>query len=733
LSPRDATIAVAPIELSGKDVSIAMNATYRPGRSGGLTVAIQSGRMPGRALLALWPNLFVKDVRKYLVERFERGVVDHFSLTNTFNDETLADALAAKPVPDNAVRMSADLSETSIRFSDELPPLTSIVMHVEGTGRTSSISVSSANIDLGDGHAFSLSEGRFAVADMTKKPPVAQVSFRAQGGADAFIAAMQRDAPRGSAQPISPDSVSGLGDARIQFSFAMRDGIKAKDVPLTIQGAFNKLTAQNLGVGQKLEGAQVSFSVSGGTLTGKGEGRFAGVPATIEFRKEPQDLAPQLRLSLTLDDAARGKLGLHAGKAITGPMPVKIAVANEAAGQTPAFDVEADLTRNSIDGFIPGWTKPAGRPGKLSFRMTPGDDQTRFSRIILAAPPVAVTGEAATAKDGTLVSAKFDSFKISQGDDLHVEVTRGEGSVFKTSVKGAAIDLRPYVKSFLSGTQTDTQDADLELKAASAIGFGDEKGSALELRMSRRGQGLSEFRFAGRVGRSEVSAVLSREGRPLITIETADAGAFLRFVDLYSHMNSGIMVLRVTPSVGSQAGAVAIRDFSLRNEEALGRIFAAAPPPRSGSDGGAVYAGPLDAQDVQFNKMQASFVRNAGRLDIREALVVGNQAGITVTGLLDFGRNSQSLNGTFVPIYGLNNAFTKVPFFGPLLGGGSNEGLLGVNFHVSGSLAQPEITVNPLSVMTPGFLRKLFDIGGQGSHDYESNAQPLPDRTHGER
>jgi hypothetical protein len=548
------------------------------------------------------------------------------------------------------------------------------------------------------------------------------VSFRAQGGAS-----------RSTTQAISPDTISGVGDARVQFAFSMRDGIKAKDIPLTIQGGFNKLTAQNLGVGQKLEGAQVSFWVAGGVLTGKGEGRFAGAPATIEFRKEPQDAAPQLKLSMTLDDAARGKLGLHAGKAITGPMPVKIVPATEAGGQAQAFDVEADLTRTAIDGFIPGWTKPAGRSGKLSFRLAPGDDQTKFTKINLAAAPVTVTGEAITARDGTLVSAKFDSFKISQGDDLHVEVTRGEGNVFRTAVKGNAIDLRPYVKSFLSGAQTDTQDADLELKAASAIGFGDEKGSGLDLRMSRRGQGLTEFRFAGRVGRSDVSASLSREGRPLITIETADAGAFLRFVDLYSHMSSGIMVMRVTPSTGSQAGAVAIRDFSLHNEEALGRIFAAAPPPHSSSDGRAIYAGPLDAQEVQFNKMQASFVRNAGRLDIREALIVGNQAGITLTGLLDFAKNSQNLNGTFVPIYGLNNAFTKVPFFGPLLGGGSNEGLLGVNFHVAGSLAQPEITVNPLSVVTLGFLRRLFDIGGQGPHDFESNAQPLPDRTRSDR
>jgi hypothetical protein len=724
LSPRDATISLSPLELSGKDVSVAMNATYRRGRSGGLTLAIQSGRMPARALLALWPPDITKDIRKYLVERLDRGVVEHFSLINTYNETVLAEALAARPVPDDSVKLSADISDATLRASDDLPPLTSLALHVDGTGHTSTISLLGGSVDLGDGRVMQLSDGRFQVADTTKKPATAQVSLHVQGGADGFVAAMQRDAPRGTVQPFAPESISGTGEAHVQFQLTLRDGVKPKDVPVTVQGTLSKLTVQDVGAGQKLENAQATFALAGGVMTGKGEGRFAGVPAAIEFRKDAGDAAPQIKLSMTLDDAARAKLGLRAGRAITGPMPVKISPAAE-AGAASSFDVEADLTRTAIDGFIPGWTKPAGRPGKLTFRLSPGEEQTRFSKINLASAPVAVTGDVVTAKDGSLVSAKFDGFKISPGDDLRVEVARGEGNVYKTTVRGAAIDLRPYIKSFMSGSQTDTQDADLDLKAASAIGFGDEKGTGLDLRLSRRGLGLTDFRFGGQVGKADVSGTISREGRPLITIEAADAGAFLRFMDLYRHMNSGTMVLRLTPSVGSQAGAVSIRDFSLRNEEALARIFAAAPPPRTASDAAAI--APLTPGEAQFNRMQASFVRNAGRLDIREALIVGNQAGITVSGPLDFARNTTNLSGTFVPAYGLNNVFSKVPLFGPLLGGGTNEGLLGVNFHVSGSLSQPDVTVNPLSAITPGFLRKLFEIGGPGVRDLvpDSTQKPL--------
>jgi hypothetical protein len=45
---------------------------------------------------------------------------------------------------------------------------------------------------------------------------------------------------------------------------------------------------------------------------------------------------------------------------------------------------------------------------------------------------------------------------------------------------------------------------------------------------------------------------------------------------------------------------------------------------------------------------------------------------------------------------------------GDLLLGGQGQGLFAANFRVAGSLDDPKISVNPLSTLAPGFLRKLF-------------------------
>jgi hypothetical protein len=59
-----------------------------------------------------------------------------------------------------------------------------------------------------------------------------------------------------------------------------------------------------------------------------------------------------------------------------------------------------------------------------------------------------------------------------------------------------------------------------------------------------------------------------------------------------------------------------------------------------------------------------------------------------------------------------------------LLGGGQYEGLIAVNFRISGQATAPTLTVNPLSAVAPGFLRKLFGTGGGPSETPTGSLPP---------
>jgi hypothetical protein len=63
-----------------------------------------------------------------------------------------------------------------------------------------------------------------------------------------------------------------------------------------------------------------------------------------------------------------------------------------------------------------------------------------------------------------------------------------------------------------------------------------------------------------------------------------------------------------------------------------------------------------------------------------------------------------------VPLYGLNDVLGLVPVFGDLLRGREGEGMFGITFAVQGRMSNPNVLVNPVSMVAPGFLRQIFEF-----------------------
>ena len=207
--------------------------------------------------------------------------------------------------------------------------------------------------------------------------------------------------------------------------------------------------------------------------------------------------------------------------------------------------------------------------------------------------------------------------------------------------------------------------------------------------------------------------IVKRDDSGVVAVHAEDAGAFARFLDLYAKMEGGSLDLTLREAVDGSHGVAAIKKFVLRNEPALRRL-AAAGVQASG-------AASIDPDAIKFERMTAQFTRSSGRLDLQEALIFNRDVGLTTQGFLDFAHDRMDLNGVYVPLYGVNNALGAIPLFGALLTGGQNEGMFAINYRATGSLSEPALNVNPLSGMTPGFLRKIFGaIDGTSSN---SNAR----------
>jgi hypothetical protein len=116
----------------------------------------------------------------------------------------------------------------------------------------------------------------------------------------------------------------------------------------------------------------------------------------------------------------------------------------------------------------------------------------------------------------------------------------------------------------------------------------------------------------------------------------------------------------------------------------------------------------LAGSGIPFSTLRGDFAYTENHLVLENLLAYGGAIGVTATGMLELGPHRLDIQGTIVPAYTLNSIIGNIPLFGPLLLGGEGQGLFAANYRATGSAADPQVSVNPLSALTPGFLRRLL-------------------------
>jgi uncharacterized protein YhdP len=132
----------------------------------------------------------------------------------------------------------------------------------------------------------------------------------------------------------------------------------------------------------------------------------------------------------------------------------------------------------------------------------------------------------------------------------------------------------------------------------------------------------------------------------------------------------------------------------------------------------------LGGEGIGFQGMDGEFVLDDGVATTELMRIYGAALGLTAKGQIDFDEDAIDLAGVVVPAYSINNFLSKIPLLGTLLTGGEGEGLFAVVYTVEGPVDDPEVSVNPLSALTPGFLRNIFTPGQPG----DEPPQALPER-----
>lgn len=679
-----------------------------------LTLGLAGTPMSAAALKNIWPILVVPEVREWAIERVKGGTLQHLDIAVNAPMHTLV--RGGPPIPDEGLSVDFTATNVALKPLDDLPEVHDADMKGHITGRTATVTIGQGTVDTPAGRKLNISDFVFEVPDLVPKPAPTKVRFRIEGPVPAAAEILQSDRLSDvSASQIDPNASKGTVAAIVSLNMPLKNALTKEDTVYSVNVDLGGLAVDKLAMNQKLEANVLKLVADNQGFRVKGDVKIGGQPAVLDYRKNSEGDA-DVRLAATLDDVARARLGVDLGTSVSGAIPIKLIGKIGSADHENRFGIDADLTPARIDNILPGWTKVAGKATRVTFNVVQKPQGTRFEDVLIEGSGTLIKGAVEVDQNNDLVSAIFPTFAPSEGDKASLRAERAQDGTLKVTLRGDVFDGRGFIKSAISGKDGESKtkqkigDVDIDAKIGAVAGFYGEAVRSVDVKLSRRNGVVRTFALSGKLGRDTPLTGSMRprsQGRDLLYLETNDAGALFRFTDTYSKMSGGQMWVAMDPPTADsspQEGLLNVSDFSIKGEAALDRVVA--------NNSGANQAG------VGFSRMRTEFTRQTGQLRIKDGVVRGPTVGATIEGNIDYGANQVRMSGTFVPMYGLNNMFGQIPIVGLVLGGGSNEGLIGVTYEVVGSPGAPVLRVNPISAMAPGVLRKIFDFG--------TGRQPVP-------
>ena len=724
----DPAVVVEQVNVTGRYIPVAKRVTFENGQlqsavgSLSFTGAAEFGidvpairldatgsRMPASTVRRFWPVSIAPPARDYVLQNVTGGTVDGVKLAVNMPIDLIGQKQV--PLPEDAVRMELSGSGFQILALKGLPPIRDARLVVSVTGRSVRADMPEAVVVTPQNRKLSMSEGTFFMGDYFPREPKAQIQVKINGPADAGIELLGMEALKGpTGTAYDPSTTRGKLSALVQIHIHFRQVQDPSDTTYSVEATLSDFGVDAIFGDHRLEGATVAaFATPAGILL-RGDGKIAGAPMSFEYEKKKDVADANVKVNATLDDTARGKLGLNL-PAVIGPVLVKLTGTTD--NVITRANIELDLTAARIVDLVPGLTKPPGKPLKARFASTDAGKTVRINDLTLEGSGTLVRGWIEIADNGDILGANFPTFQLGDGDKASLSANRS-GDILKVRISGEVIDARGIMKSLVGTGNTPApknspkarnQDVDVDATVGAITGNNGEVLRQFNLSVGRRGTELRSFAMTARAGREGTVSgdIRPVNGRNALMMTTSDAGAVFRFLDIYSKIDGGELWVVTDPPRGGDApqeGSINLRDFVVRGEPGLDILASAA---RDSS-------GRAEPGTAAFQKAQAKFTRTPGSITVRDGAIFGPVAGATVDGTVDFAAERVAMRGTYVPAYGLNNLFAKIPIIGMLLTGGPNEGLLGVTFEIVGPMSGPRLTVNPLSAVAPGFLRKMFEF-----------------------
>ncbi len=511
---------------------------------------------------------------------------------------------------------------------------------------------------------------------------------------------------------------SGQVTANLTVNMPLKTDLSFDNVAIHARGHLADGHLGATAAGRDVDQAQLDIDVGNTGLKLAGTSSVLGiantVEATMDFRPGPPGQVVQhVAASGVVTPAGAARLGLDTQGRFTGSAAVDLTL-TELRSLSGSLLLHADLLRAGLDAKPVDWRKEPGSKGTADLQLRLDHNSIAgIDRLRVDTPDLQLAADAEMGHSRPIV-VRVQSLRIGDATQLSGEIRLPvrDSDPIQVHVSGPRLDLSSLLdrgKTPSEPSQPETRGRPYAVEAQIdhvATGHGPALGNVVAS-LENDGLVAHTANLRARAGDGAFTLALAPvAGGRHLTGTAADAGALLRAFDVIPDMQGGTMLLDAhyddTKPGRPLAGSATITNFRLTNAPAIGRLLQAM------SLYGLVEA--AQGPGLGFDRLVAPFTLQNEVLTLADARAYSASLGMTAKGSIDMRHKTAAIDGTIVPAYFFNTLPGKIPLLGRLFSPETGGGLFAASYAIHGSADDPQVSVNPLSVLTPGFLRGLFSM-----------------------
>ena len=699
-----------------------------------LTLNLRSAQIGRGDLFFLWPIIAAPQTRAQVEKVVQSGAFSNFSFTGIYQINSSEGPGRRMTVLGQDI--SSDFEAGRVRITEDLPLLTEAKGHLRYLGKELAIDVEAAQLDLAqvrDGHvALDFRQNDWVAVNFGGNVfgplgPNLQVLAVGDLGLDSL-----------TSLPLATLSGSSNGTMYVSLGFnpntVAETGIDRETLRLDVTVDIAELQVPGFLLGNGIENGTLRLDVDEHRFVGFGQAVLDGVPGKIQMRHSfapgaPWDLDVAVTARVPTVKADLFVPGL--GRLVRGAADGQF-VYTRRQNSPPNLQIELNLADTGLNLPALAYSKTLGSPGNLSLQIgfNEGNVAT-VEQFVFNLPDFQASGSVDLAENRW---RRIDVSRLQLGRTALTDVSvQNHQDHFWVSVAKGLFDVEPLIDQLRASPMRSTKQG----RQTGVLGLNWQRPLVFE------GSYFDTLRFGpGEVLRDvDVSLVMASDGlrgldlnalvpsnEPGITggrlianvarvdqgyglnLHADNLGAAMQALGLGDDVRRGVLALTGTSNDPLGGGPWQLEglgeDIRLQNVPPLVDLAAAISltgvlEQMSGSG--------LVITDLEFQG-----IIDASSLAVQLLKMGGPSLGLTLAGSMNWDVSTVNFHGAIAPFNLVNQVLGEIPIIGDLFTGQWQEGLFAAQFGVKGTFADPQIEVDPISIVQPGVFRNLVDaLAGQ--------------------